>query len=824
MKKLAILEEVEEARAEEEAAREMIEASRSHVSRTGTSKTESSGSYVEASNVLHGERPDGESTENDDRAVDGKLPVTSKRISSPIDATATPILDASQSRHADIIDEVQTTRFASTSIATSTKVNQYLNSLDVSPLNTVEAEPLSSTLRKSFPDVTADSFRPLPTPSGLVSTAPSTAAMGYRLFGDGERTVTFRNPITSVQYTPPMMQQPAETLMPTSSPMDAVVQLAKSMEKIAASNSAIHLPKTELVKFSGDAKDYKRFIARFQSNVGCLDIPDNTKLNLLMHYCEGEARELIEDCVFLEDTGLDEALKLLQEEYDKPHKIARSYIDGLTKGPKIGNNDYQAIIDLAKEMSKCYTTLKQLDYMSDLNCTQTLCAITNRLPQHIKTKWMDKAVWYDKLNREPYFYEFADFMKDRAAAYKTTVGEEIRRHEKESKQTKSEEKSKKTESKQTVSRTLATTGNTAESPTTLTKTPEISTQNSKSAPRKKTCTKCSEEHFIADCKSFQAFSVAKRREFCAEKGLCFNCLNLGHRIKDCRTRTRCSECQRKHHSLLHTDQQDVKKDASDSTEKKEASATTMCAWRKKSIFFPIVAVRVQHGGKSIDTRAVLDQCSDVNLCTERLLKQLNIDGPRKPFTVNTVTGTKTDLNSVATQLMISAIDESTTINVKDVRSVPQLPVNFSSMADSKNLHEFSHLQNIQLPHIDNEHVDILIGSGCTQAFIVEDQAVGAPGEPYAAKYPLGWTIIGPSKRSSNEPATVNLQHEVTNEQLSSQIQAMWNHDCKDLASNKTVMSIEDKIAVDIAEKSIRKVRWKISSQDSFQDQPETDSK
>ena len=161
--------------------------------------------------------------------------------------------------------------------------------------------------------------------------------------------------------------------------MDAVVQLAKSMEKIAASNSAIHLPKTELVKFCGDAKDYKRFIARFQSNVGSLDIPDNTKLNLLMHYCEGEARELIEDCVFMEDSGLNEALKLLQEEYDKPHKIARSYIDGLTKGPKIGNNDYQAIIDLAKDMSKCYTTLKQLDYMSDLNCTQTMCAITNRL-------------------------------------------------------------------------------------------------------------------------------------------------------------------------------------------------------------------------------------------------------------------------------------------------------------------------------------------------------------------------------------------------------------------------------------------------------------
>ena len=230
-------------------------------------------------------------------------------------------------------------------------------------------------------------------------------------------------------------------------------------------------------------------------------------------------------------------------------------------------------------------------------------------------------------------------------------------------------------------------------------------------------------------------------------------------------------------------------------------------------------MRVLHKVKSINTRAVLDQCSNVNLCTERLLKQLNTDGPRKPFTVNTVTGTKTALKSVATQLMITAIDDSTTINVQDVRSVPQLPVNFSSMADSKNMNEFSHLKDIMLPNIENEHVDILIGSGCTQAFIVEDQAVGAPGEPYAAKYPLGWTIIGPSKRTMNEPAIVNLQSEVTNEKLSEQIQKLWNHDCIDASSSKRAMSLEDKTAVKIAESSIRKVEGRYQVRIPFKTSP-----
>ena len=69
-------------------------------------------------------------------------------------------------------------------------------------------------------------------------------------------------------------------------------------------------------------------------------------------------------------------------------------------------------------------------------------------------------------------------------------------------------------------------------------------------------------------------------------------------------------------------------------------STAMCVTRGKSIFFTVAAVRADHAGKHATVRAVLDQCSDVTLCTGHLLDRLDIKGTVKPFTVNTVTGRK----------------------------------------------------------------------------------------------------------------------------------------------------------------------------------------
>ena len=127
---------------------------------------------------------------------------------------------------------------------------------------------------------------------------------------------------------------------------------------------------------------------------------------------------------------------------------------------------------------------------------------------------------------------------------------------------------------------------------------------------------CDKAHFITECKTCKEMTVDKRNEFCKEKGMCYNCLNGGHRLYQCRVRSRCDECKGKHHTMLHSAERAATQQKS--TEATPVS-TAMCATRGKSIYFPVMAVRVEHAGKHVTVRAVLDQSSDVTLCTGHLL-------------------------------------------------------------------------------------------------------------------------------------------------------------------------------------------------------------
>ena len=64
---------------------------------------------------------------------------------------------------------------------------------------------------------------------------------------------------------------------------------------------------------------------------------------------------------------------------------------------------------------------------------------------------------------------------------------------------------------------------------------------------------------------------------------------------------------------------------SDKTPEKP-NVTAMCAMNNNSVFFPIVAVIVRANGKELKTRAVLDQCSTLSLCTDNLLNKLQLKG------------------------------------------------------------------------------------------------------------------------------------------------------------------------------------------------------
>ena len=658
----------------------------------------------------------------------------------------------------------------------------------------------------------------------------TTAAPTYKSFGDDDgiklntdyQRYLDSQPKQQVGYVPPVSNPLTPALhthamnIPSPSICDETSrQIASALEKIASTNENSLLPKTTIIQFDGTAKTYHRFISSFDVMIDARNIPDSAKLSYLIEYCDGKARKLIEDCLVDKTNGYKTARRILDKEFGKRHDIARAHIDSLTKGAQIAATDYEGLIQLSEDMRKCLSTLREIGYMSDVDSTSTLYAIMRRLPNFLREKWVERTVHFSDRDEEPTFEDFMNFVEKKALAHKTSFGKELIRLKASEKRQPTEVKKTKPEEKK-ISKTLVTASE-QQAPAELRAQPATSS-NTSNVPEKKGCKQCGADHHIRECKSFEELPLKKRKELVFSKRLCFNCLNYGHSSGKCRTKLECATCKGKHHTLLHSD----KAESSKPTESKDASATTLCARKGNSVYFPIVAVKVHHNNKMLKTWAVLDQCSDASICTTKLLECLGIQGKRKPFTVNSVTGKKTTQDSVEVELNISSIDDECSIQLENVRSVSKLPVTTSSLASKTDIHEYQHLNDLSLPVLEHTDVDLLIGGNCSQVFVIEDQRRGNVNEPIAQKSCLGWTVIGScSKKDRLESHAadefhVNLQ--LHDDQICTDFSRLWTTNFPDsVASNKEALSVEDKIVVKNGKESVRKVNGRYQVRIPFKD-------
>ena len=126
---------------------------------------------------------------------------------------------------------------------------------------------------------------------------------------------------------------------------------------------------------------------------------------------------------------------------------------------------------------------------------------------------------------------------------------------------------------------------------------------------------------------------------------------------------------------------------------------------------------------------------------------------------------------------------------------------------SDDVKRWSHLSDIDLPHTDGRKVMLLIGGDCPDAFWVLDERRGTGNEPYAVKFPLGWTLLGPvGPAHQTGRAHVNLVHS-KDDLLQLQVERFWRSDFNDcLAESRVSMSLEDKQALEIMKETVTLVK------------------
>ena len=135
--------------------------------------------------------------------------------------------------------------------------------------------------------------------------------------------------------------------------------------------------------------------------------------------------------------------------------------------------------------------------------------------------------------------------------------------------------------------------------------------------------------------------------------------------------------------------------------------------------------------------------SDVSLCDRRLLEQLGLEGVQRRFTLTTLSSDDKEQSGLEVSLKASSLDGNESLSLPRVWSVDRIPVSDGSIAMPDDVKRWPHRRVFNLPQIDERRVMLLIGGDCPDAFWVLDERRGHSSEPYAVKFPLGGTLLGP---------------------------------------------------------------------------------
>ena len=154
----------------------------------------------------------------------------------------------------------------------------------------------------------------------------------------------------------------------------------------------------------------------------------------------------------------------------------------------------------------------------------------------------------------------------------------------------------------------------------------------------------------------------------------------------------------------------------------------------------VAPVRVfnDDGSRFGDTYCFLDNGSQVNICSQRLMDKLHANGANIKQKITGIAGSR-EMNSSLVSLRVKGLNESATFSLPEVSVMKDLPDISSSIPKDSQLRSYEHLHGLHFPEVSESCVDLLIGAGAVQVHSVVDARVGnRRSQPTAFRTGVGW--------------------------------------------------------------------------------------
>ena len=452
--------------------------------------------------------------------------------------------------------------------------------------------------------------------------------------------------------------QPLQQSLPTPAQVPDVSSTTVLAQALHDTMTLNRLPVPTPSIFTGDPLQFLEWQVAFTALIDQRGMPASQKLHYLKQYLGGEAKEVVEGTFFgTDDDSYIRAWEKLRKRFGQPFVVQRAFRQKIALWPKIGPRDYVGFRRFSDFLNSCRDAMPYVPGLCILNDCEENQKILHKLPEWITSRW-NRAVTaeLEKTGCYPSFETFTTFLSKEAEiacnpissqlALRTQEIERSSREKKSNVRTLSTSSTKSSEVKaNSYPSSFASTAHQA--------TPSTTTTTSKPAY----CHFCKKDHSIHHCNLFLKEKLEKRKAFVVKNHLCFGCLKKGHSSKECRHRSTCATCQKRHPTSLHGDIPSVsdtvsgKKPVKDNHQmitpqgNKEVPSSVSCRTNigdggSTSMIVPVWVSAADQPNREVLVYALLDTQSDTSFILEDTVAALSVQ--RTPVQLKLSTMTATD--------------------------------------------------------------------------------------------------------------------------------------------------------------------------------------
>ncbi|XP_047996386.1 uncharacterized protein LOC125234220 [Leguminivora glycinivorella] len=532
------------------------------------------------------------------------------------------------------------------------------------------------------------------------------------------------------------------------------------------STQDVKLPKVILPQFSGNYEEWTSFRDLYTSLVhNKPSLSKVQKLHYLKSSVTGEAEQLLKHLQITEK-NYDVAWETLDKRYNNKRMIVNTILNRFMNQKRVYNGTSKSIRELLDTTQECLNSLKNNDVKINEWDTIVIHIILNKLDEETRKQW-EEEISTLPVQELPKLEKLTTFLDTRFRVLEMIPSTTY---------------SKDRERAIVRQRSFLT------SPATTTVQ----------------CSYCKQDHLNYLCKEFANLDVNNRVQHVQKERLCFNCLSSKHNVKNCKSKVSCHHCQRRHHSLLHFENQtaEERENNQQSTSKAPASnlnytmreeSTTKTSETPKLRNYLItqshtalmatalVNIKAGHGMQVL--RALIDPCSQESFISEATVRKLQLRRKTVDGLITGVGNMSTTIKSATNIEIYSRFDNNfkadcTAYIVEDVTDImPEVPINPQ---------KWSHLQHLSLAdptYHTPSNIDLLLGVHIYSDILMNGVIKGEPGTPIAQQTRLGYILSGGHLTNNRTREFKTMHLNITLEEM---VEKFWETERLESEENDTL--------------------------------------